>query len=82
MTKKVYKVCNVRVRKLTRIKQKNLEKAVEIQREIRDILIVLIQDPANLMANTMNMIKKLEKQIDEIEYELKCREMKGEQENE
>lgn len=82
MAKKVYKVCNVRVRKLAHIKQKNLEKAVEIQREIRATLIILIQNPDNLMTNTMSMIKKLEKQIDEIEYELKCREMKGEQENE
>lgn len=78
----VKKVNNVRVRKLAYVKQKTLKKTVEIKREIRAALIVLIQNPENLMSNTMSMIKKLEKQIDEIEHELKYREMKGEQENE
>lgn len=76
------KVNNVRVRKLLWSEQKSLERAVELRKEIRAVLIVLIQNPETIMNNAMNMIKKLERQIGAMEYELNCRKRKGERENE
>ncbi len=69
----VKKVNNVRVKKLLWVEQKSLERAVELRREIRAALIVLIQNPETIMNKAMNMIKKLERQIGAMEYELNCR---------